>query len=259
MDVGAVASENLRVTGSVTVTSLGTAVSGVTRTLRAAAGFQLTHSANIVCPSAANLVLLADDFVVVSSLGGGVWHVTGFRALATTTAPGLQSADDKVKVNGAPSLVRLAEVATTSGTAFDFTGLPSDVVEIKIQFVGVSLSGTDDILVQLGDAGGFETTGYTSTSTITNATAGSNATSTAGFIINLGAAVAVRTGEMQLSNIVGTNMWTSTQLLTSGSASSLFGAGSKSLSDVLTQIRVTRTGSNTFDLGGIAVSYTRAS
>jgi hypothetical protein len=103
MDVGAVASENLSVTGSVTVTSLGTAASGVTRTLRAAAGFQLTHSANIVCPSAANLVLLADDYVVVSSLGAGVWHVTSARVLATTTAPGQLSAADKVKIDAVPS------------------------------------------------------------------------------------------------------------------------------------------------------------
>ena len=101
MDVGAVNSENLRVTGSVTVTSLGTAASGVTRTLRAAAGFQLTHSANIVCPSAANLVLLADDYVVVSSLGAGVWHVTGVRVLATASAPGLLSIADKAALDGA--------------------------------------------------------------------------------------------------------------------------------------------------------------
>ena len=101
MDVGAVASENLRVTGTTTVTSLGTAASGVTRTLRAASGFQLTHSANIVCPSAVSLALLADDFVRVSSLGGGVWHVTDARVLATTTAPGQMSAADKTALDSA--------------------------------------------------------------------------------------------------------------------------------------------------------------
>lgn len=86
MDVGAVASANLRVTGTTTVTSLGTAASGVTRTLRAAAAFTLTHSANIVCPASTSLVLAADDFIRVSSLGGGVWHVTDTRLGADRSA-----------------------------------------------------------------------------------------------------------------------------------------------------------------------------
>ena len=44
--------------------------------------------------------------------------------------------------------------ATTSGTDFAFTNIPSGTKQIDISFAGVSLSGTDSIIVQLGDSGG---------------------------------------------------------------------------------------------------------
>jgi hypothetical protein len=258
MDVGAVNSENLRVTGTTTVTSLGTASSGVTRTLRAAAGFELTHSANIVCPSAANLVLLADDYAIISSLGGGVWHVTGFRALATTTAPGLMSAADKVKVNASPAFVAVASVATTSGTAFDFTGLPADTVKISLNFSGVSLSGTDNYLVQLGDSGGIETTGYTGAGTGTTGSGGGTVANSSGFIVRVAIAAELMSGTMTFEKVLGTNEWISSHSM-GGTATSAFGGGAKTLSDVLTQVRLTRTGTNTFDAGSVSLTYVRAS
>jgi hypothetical protein len=109
MDVGAVNSENLRVTGTTTVTSLGTAASGVTRTLRAASGFTLTHGANIVCPASTSLVLAADDYIRVSSLGGGVWHVTDTRLGA-----------DRSAIDGALGF-RLRAAANFSGVALTGT------------------------------------------------------------------------------------------------------------------------------------------
>jgi hypothetical protein len=258
MDVGAVASENLRVTGTTTVTSLGTAASGVTRTLRAAAGFQLTHSANIVCPSAANLVLLADDYVRVSSLGGGVWHVTDARVLATTTAPGLMSAADKVKVNGSPTYVSVAAVATTSGTAFDFTGIPSDAVRISLHFSSVSLSGTDSFLVQLGDSGGFETSGYSGAGTNTTGSGGATVANSSGFVIRSTIAADIFSGTMTFEKVLFTNRWIASHSL-GGSTVSAMGGGAKDLSDTLTQVRLTRTGSDTFDNGTVSITYLRAS
>lgn len=62
-------------------------------------------------------------------------------------------------------MTRLAaesEQATTSGIAVDFTGVSSTANCITVAFEGVSLSGTDDLLVQIGDSGGVETTGYLS-------------------------------------------------------------------------------------------------
>jgi hypothetical protein len=44
-----------------------------------------------------------------------------------------------------------------------------------------------------------------------------------------------------------------------GSVISAIGGGVKTLSDVLTQVRLTRTGSDTFDAGAISMLYERAS
>src|SRR3990167_8186041 len=54
------------------------------------------------------------------------------------------------------------EQASTSGTSIDFTGIPAGVRRITISFVGVSLSGSDALLVQLGAAWGFEAADYSS-------------------------------------------------------------------------------------------------
>jgi hypothetical protein len=63
-------------------------------------------------------------------------------------------------------------VASTSGTAIDFTGLPAWVKRITLMFSGLSTNGTSDYMVQLGDSGGFETTGYLgSVSTVGSSTA----------------------------------------------------------------------------------------
>src|SRR5574341_1141008 len=52
------------------------------------------------------------------------------------------------------------EQVSTSGTSIDFTSIPAWVQKITIEFVGVSTNGTADMLIQIGDSGGIETTGY---------------------------------------------------------------------------------------------------
>lgn len=54
------------------------------------------------------------------------------------------------------------KVSPTSGTTVDFTGIPSDVKIIHVLFNELDMSAAGWSVVQLGDSGGFETTGYTS-------------------------------------------------------------------------------------------------
>jgi len=54
------------------------------------------------------------------------------------------------------------KVSPTSGTAVDFTGLPSDVKVIYVVIDALDMSAAGWELIQLGDSGGFETTGYVS-------------------------------------------------------------------------------------------------
>lgn len=152
------------------------------------------------------------------------------------------------------------EQASTSGTAIDFTSIPSGVRRITIMLVGVSTNGTDNYLVQLGDSGGFETTGYTSAC---NAVGTSTQTSSSGFLLTPSD---VQAGAAYHGRIVLTledssdNTWVSTaQLYSSGGAATLPNSvGSKALSAELTQVRITTSGgTNTFDAGAINCTYER--
>jgi hypothetical protein len=141
-------------------------------------------------------------------------------------------------------------VVTTSGTAHDVTGIPSWINNLLISFSEMSTNGTDSYLVQIGDSGGIETTGYISTSV--NAVHSMNSAadnSTAGFIIRSSAAANIASGHMLLTR-VSANSWVESHTLKLATPYNASGGGSKSLSDILDRFRVTTVGgSNTFDGG----------
>lgn len=141
-----------------------------------------------------------------------------------------------------------------SGTAIDFTGIPSWVKRITVMFNGVSLSATSDILIQLGDSGGIENTGYLGVSadgpTLT-------ATSyTTGFAIRIGSAAGTVIGSVVITHLTS-NTWIASGTLARGTgAVFITSAGSKTLSDVLTQVRITTAnGTDTFDAGTINIMW----
>jgi hypothetical protein len=150
------------------------------------------------------------------------------------------------------------EVASTSGTSVDFTGIPTWVRKITIQFFGVSVSGTSPILVQLGDSGGIETTGYLGSGGGVAAVSNS-ANHTAGFgIADAGAATAVFHGvvSLTLEDSVAFTWLAASVMGRSDGAVVNVGGGSKSLSAALDRVRITTTGgTDTFDLGSINILY----
>ena len=147
-------------------------------------------------------------------------------------------------------LIRANSQATTSGTSFDFTGLPSWVKRVSFNFTNVSLSGTDNMLIRLGTSSGFVTSGYTSTS-VRSGNAGD--TSTVGFIITANGASRTFSGSMVLS-LIGSNVWTQ---FVSGrnDSNSISGGGNLSLGGTLTQVRLLATGTDTFDSGTVSIIY----
>lgn len=149
--------------------------------------------------------------------------------------------------------------ASTSGTSIDFTGIPSWVKRITVMFNGVSTNGTSLLLVQLGDAGGIEITGYASqANSITTTPAVTATTSTAGLVLGAAALVAASTysGTTSIVKLDGNSWVCSSLIIRDGTASSNFGAGTKTLSETLTQIRITTVnGTDTFDAGSINILY----
>lgn len=147
--------------------------------------------------------------------------------------------------------------ASTSGTSIDFTGIPSWVKRITVMFSGVSTNGTSSKRIQLGDSGGFESSGYLGTShSLTTGVGGINFTS--GFDIYSIQAADVIHGAVVINLLnATTNMWTlNGNFGHSDAVESTIIGGSKSLSDTLTQVRITTVnGTDTFDAGTINIIY----
>jgi hypothetical protein len=142
--------------------------------------------------------------------------------------------------------------ASTSGTSVDFTGIPSWVKRVTVMFDGVSGNGASDLLIQLGDSGGIETTGYKG-----SGSSMSNVVGTTSYTAGIGTpwggvTTKIVQGLISLSNITG-NTWVAGGVLSrSDIAASILISGSKTLSDVLTQVRITHVnGTDTFDAGSI--------
>jgi len=148
------------------------------------------------------------------------------------------------------ALTRATAVASTSGTSIDFTGIPSWVKRITVMFGLVSTNGTSDIIIQLGDAEGFETTGYSSRADVTGAAV------TTGYAIANNAAARVTSGSVQISNITGDNWVASGALVQTDVGYLIICGGDKTLSAPLTQLRITTVaGTATFDAGTINIMY----
>lgn len=148
--------------------------------------------------------------------------------------------------------------ASTSGVAIDFTGIPSWVKRITVMFNGVSTNGTSLPQVQVGDAGGIETTGYVGSSGSQSASgAGTAVYPGAGFYIyDLGAATAVYLGVVVISSF-DSNTWVGNGIVgRSDTTRSSYTTGSKTLSATLDRIRITTVnGTDTFDAGSINILY----
>jgi hypothetical protein len=181
-------------------------------------------------------------------------------AVSGTTILTLPTSSGTVTVAGVNSnIVSSTAQATTSGTSKDFTSIPSWVKRITVTFTGVSTNGTSVLLVQLGDSGGIEVTGYLGASTILrDATAAASSNYTTGFGIGILSAAYVLHGSMVLSLIdSSTNTWaSSSNFANSNTAVMTVGAGSKPLSATLDRIRITTVnGTDTFDAGSVNILY----
>jgi hypothetical protein len=79
-DLGTVRTENVRITGTTTITGLGTSPAGTTKYLRFAAALTLTHNGtSLILPGAANISTAADDTCRAVSLGSGNWFVSDYQ------------------------------------------------------------------------------------------------------------------------------------------------------------------------------------
>ena len=168
---------------------------------------------------------------------------------------------DGAALTNLPGLTLGTAVASTSGNAIDYTGIPSGTKRITVNVSALSGSGNSIQIVQLGTSSGFETSGYVGMTmregSNSNST-GSASNYTNGFrFLGDGSAATTYSGRITLELLdAGAFMWTGTVLTGRTDVYGNWGAGAKSLSAELTQIRITTVaGNEAFDAGKVNIQY----
>lgn len=178
-----------------------------------------------------SIVLEVGDTLVLESNGAATFYAVGGNAQMKYAASNLAS----------------GTAVALSGTSTDITGIPSWAKRVTCIIDAASTNGADGYLVQIGDSGGVETTGYES-----GASTGTSASSSiSGFIIGMNqGAVGKYNGHFVLTKTSGDKWIGSGGTINSGGAVSSQGSGNKTLSSTLDRVRLTTTGgTNTFDNG----------
>jgi len=183
--------------------------------------------------------------------------VAGSNTLVLPTGNG--TADQALVTNGSGALsfadrgrMVLDTAKSATGTEVDFTSIPSWVKRVTVMFSGVSTNGTSTFRVRLGDSGGIEDTDYLSFITSAASTV-ATASNTNGFSATGGFAARAYSGMMQIA-LFGSNTWAAMGTFNDVIGNNFFMSGTKTLSDTLTQLRITTAnGTDTFDAGTINI------
>ena len=257
---------------------IGTGASGVTEvagyglTLMSSSGGSLNFYRNDTTVSSGNSLGIIDFY---SNGSGSILYAATIGAEATgtftasstptaltfdTCASGATAPVERMRIDSSGVItstlggmqVISGTAVTASGTSVDFTGIPSWVKRITVMFSGVSLSGSAFLLIQLGDSGGIETSGYISS---TCNQSGTVTSSTSGYVAGGQGAALIFSGTMTISAL-GSNAWISSHTAKLSTSATCYGGGDKTLSDTLDRIRITTTnGTDTFDAGTINILY----
>ena len=182
--------------------------------------------------------------------------VVNAPAVAGTNTLTLQAATATSAVN-----TLATAVASTSGTAIDFTSIPSWVKKVTVMFNGVSTNGSTAFLIQLGTGATptYTTSGYSSYGVVLAATSMSGAVRTDGFPFgNTSTSTNTYGGSIVLTN-VNANLWSANGFVASAGTvgnGGLLGAGSINLGALLTAVRIRATnGTDAFTAGTINILY----
>lgn len=146
-------------------------------------------------------------------------------------------------------------VATTSGVAIDFTGIPAWVKRITVNFSGVSTNGSSTIVIQLGTSGGIQTTGYLGS---TSYIGGTPINITGGVGVASGtAASSVVYGSSVLTLVDASGNWVGVSNTSTSNNGNIFvSSAGKSLAGTLDRIRITTgNGTDAFDAGSVNILY----
>ena len=146
--------------------------------------------------------------------------------------------------------------ATQNSNPIEFTDIPADAYEITLMFNGVTLSGGDDYLIQLGTSSGYIETGYTSSSINESGTPTVN--SNDGFIVYSTSSNGVHHGKFDINKFSDTVYTFEGQTRRSlNTASQAYGT-LNGVNGTITRLRIKPSGTNNpnnFTGGSFNISY----
>jgi hypothetical protein len=205
--------------------------------------------------AAAPTVVVADNEITTAKILDANVTAAKLASNAVETAKILDANVTPAKLS--QPLTLATSVATTSGTSIDFTGIPSWAKRITVMFNGVSTNGSSVVVVQIGDSGGIESSGYVGIAANQGTTGATYANLSLGFATmqQAGASI-VFFGQMILTTM-GSNNWMATGSVGRTDAEFLGSTqGAKTLSGTLDRIRLTTVnGTDTFDAGSVNILY----
>jgi hypothetical protein len=240
--------------GTLTTTVAGKAAAGANTDITSLASPALAGATATTQTAGNNTTKVATTAFVTTAVAG----IGSFVDLTTNqTIAGIKTFSSQPVLPQA-AVLGTAQ-ATTSGTSFSYTSIPSWVRKVNLLFSGVSVSGTADLRMQLGTGGTPTTSGYSSRyGYLVNDTNAVTAADTSGFGISGGSAVITVMGSVEFLLLnAATNLWVCSYTLSSpGSSPVLMGAGNITLAGVLDNLRLTTSnGTDTFDAGSINIRY----
>ena len=234
-----------------------TATNGTTVVLANAASVgDLVETVSFYVSSVLNAIPAVANAVTDTYLNTGAVTTAKINTGAVTTAKIADANVTPTKLS--QPFTSGTAVASTGGTSIDFTSIPSWVKQVTVMLRGVSTSGTSSLRFQLGDAGGIETTGYASNALTTSTSAAVNtANSTFGFDGgSIGSSSNVFNGSLVISTLGSNEFVCQGSISNTGDSRFMSISGGKTLSDTLTQVRITTVGgTDTFDAGSINILY----
>ena len=138
-DLGSVPGRYVTVSGTTTITGLGTIKAGTIKFVKFAGILTLTHNAtSLILPGAGNILTAAGDAAIFVSEGSGNW-----RCLNYTPASGANT-----------SMELLGTLTTTSGGSHAVTSIPAVYRRLYIEFDQVSFASDAYLLLALSSTNG---------------------------------------------------------------------------------------------------------